>query len=233
MTKTPPLKHRLIALAACLVALSVPMLSAQDRSRYRDYRMGDDRQAIAEQSGATPPMARIIPHEPTVLQELEWRPQYFRGAARPSDPVARLTFGFYNDQLFRIVIDYERLRTEGMTEADMVAAISETYGQPSRRVERNRPGTQHAEQNDDLLVACWDDVEYSVTLLRVPDSSAFRMIVASTRLGRLAQAAGAGAVRPDVHEAPQLEVPTRSSDVEDGHFVQRKVRVTNKAAFKP
>ena len=72
---------RLLALSACLVALSVPLMSAQDRSRYRDYRIGDDLRTIAEQSGAALPMARIIPHEPAVLQELEWRPRYFRGAA--------------------------------------------------------------------------------------------------------------------------------------------------------
>jgi hypothetical protein len=220
---------RLIALGACLVALSAPLLSAQDRSRYRDYRIGDDLQAIAEQSGVVPPMARIIPREPVGLQELEWRPRYLRGVARQTGAVARVTFGFYNDQLFRIVVDYERLRTEGMTEADMVGAISETYGPPSRRVVPTRPVAEHAEQDADLLVACWEDAEYSVTLLRVPDSSAFRMIVASTRLGTLAQVAGAGAVRPYSHEAPQRDVPARINDAED----VQSARLANKAAFKP
>ena len=70
--------------------------------------------------------------------------EYFRGAARPTDAVARVTFGFYNDQLFRIVVDYDRLRTEGMTEADMVGAISETYGPPSRRVVPTRAVVQRA-----------------------------------------------------------------------------------------
>lgn len=37
-------------------------------------------------------------------------------------------FSFYNDQLFRLVIDYDRQRTEGMTDADMVQTLSETYG---------------------------------------------------------------------------------------------------------
>ncbi len=221
---------RLIALGACLVALSAPLLSAQNRSRYRDYRIGDDLRSISEQSGADLPMARIIPHEPAVLQELEWRPQYFRGAPRQSDAVARVTFGFYDDQLFRIVVDYERLRTEGMTEADMVGAISETYGPPSRRAEPTPSfAEQHSEQDADLLVACWEDTEYSVTLLRVPDSPAFRLVVASTRLGTLAQVAGAGAVRPYSHEAPQRDVPARINDVED----VQSARLANKAAFKP
>ncbi len=228
------MNRRLIALGAWLVVFSMSPVSAQDRSRYRDYRIGDDLRAIAEQSGVTLPMARIIPREPAGLEELEWRPQYLRGAARQTDAVARITFGFYNEQLFRIVVDYERLRTEGMTEADMVGAISEAYGSPSRRVVPTRPVAERVGQDADWLVACWEDSEYSVTLRRVPDSSAFRMIVASTRLVSLAQAAGAGAVGLDLHEAPQREVPARGSDVEeDGHSVQQKARLANKAAFKP
>jgi hypothetical protein len=228
------MNYRLIALSACLVALSVPLLSAQDHSRYREYRIGDDLRSIAAQSGTALPIARIILHEPAVLQELEWRPRYFRGAPQPSDAVARVTFGFYDDQLFRIVVDYERLRTEGMTEADMVGAISETYGPPSRRAEPIPSfAEQHSEQDADLLVACWEDTEYSVTLLRVPDSSAFRLVVASTRLGILAQVAGAGAVRPYSHQASQRDLPARINDAEDVQSVQQKARLANKAAFKP
>ena len=233
MTNTRPMKARLMALSACFVVFSMPVVSAQDRSVYRDYRIGDDLRAIADQSGVALPMVRIIPDEPVGLQELQWRPQYFRGATQRTEAVARLTFGFYNDQLFRIVVDYERLRTEGMTEADMVEAISETYGPPSRRVVSLRAGTERAEQRADFLVALWEDAEYSVTLLRMPDSSAFRMIVASARLGTLAEAAGAGAVRLDVHEAPIHDVAARSTEDEDGHSIQHKARLANKAAFRP
>ena len=233
MTKRLSMNRRLIALSTCLVVFSMPLVSAQDRSRYRDYQIGDDLRAIAEQSGVTLPMATIIPREPAGLQELEWRPRYFRGAARETDAVARVTFGFYNDQLFRIVVDYDRLRTEGMTEADIVGSISEIYGPPSRRLVPSRAIAEHAEQDADLLVACWDDAEYSVTLLRVPDSSAFRMIVASTRLGTLAQAAGAGAVRLDSHEAPQRDVPPRRNDGEDAQSALHKLRLANRAAFTP
>jgi hypothetical protein len=93
-----------------------------------------------------------------------------------------------------------------------------------------RAVTERAGQGADFLVAVWEDADYSVTLLRVPDSSAFRMIVKSTRLARLALAAGAGAVRLDLHEAPNPDVPARSTDDEDG---QHKTRLANKAAFKP
>jgi hypothetical protein len=224
---------RLMTLSACLVAVSVLPVSAQDRSRYRDYQIGADLRAIAEQSGLVPPIARIIAREPAGLQELEWRPQYVRGATQPTEAVGRVTFGFYNDQLFRIVIDYQRLRTEGMTEADMVEAIAEIYGAPSRRVVAAAAVTERTGEGADFMVAVWEDADYSVTLLRMPDSSAFRMIVASTRLATLAQAAGAAAVQLDVHEAPQLDVPARRTEDEDGHSMQEKARLTNKAAFKP
>ena len=233
MTTTRPMNARLTVFSAWFVVFSMPVVVAQDRSVYRDYRIGDDLRAIAEQSGVALPMARIIPYEPVGLQELQWRPQYFRGATERTEAVARLTFGFYNDQLYRIVVDYEPLRTEGMTEADMVEAVSGAYGPPSRRVASPRAATERAEQSADFLVAVWEDAEYSATLLRMPDSSAFRMIVASTRLGTLAQAAGAGAVRSDVHEAPAPEVPARRTEDEDGHSVQHKARLANKAAFKP
>lgn len=157
MTCTLPITRRLLALSACLVALSTSVVSAQDRSRYREYRLGDDLRTISEHSGTALPIARIMPHEPIVLQEMEWRPQYVRGAARQADAVARVTFGFYDDQLFRIVVDYDRLRTEGMTEADMVMAFSESYGPPSRRVAPTRAIVERAGQDGDLLVASWED----------------------------------------------------------------------------
>jgi hypothetical protein len=233
MTTTLCASGRLMAVSACLIVFSMPLVSAQDRSQYRDYQIGNDLRTIAEQSGVPPPVAQIIPRDPVGLQELEWRPHYSRGAARQTDAVARVTFGFYNDQLFRIVIDYDRLRTEGMTEADMVGAISETYGPPSRRVVPTGPVVQRDEP-EDLLVATWEDADNSVTLLRVLDSSAFRMIVASTRLRALAQDAGAGAVQLDSHEAPQHDVPARIHDVdEDGQSGQQRARRANKAAFKP
>jgi hypothetical protein len=232
MTKALAMTVRLMTLGAFVVAFSIP-LSAQDHSRYRDYRIGDDLRAIAEQSGLVPPVAPIIAREPLGLREMEWRPQYSRGATQRSEAVARITFGFFNDQLFRIVVDYERLRTQGMTEADMVEAISETYGPPSRRVVAAPAVTARTGEGADFLVAVWEDPDYSVTLLRVPESAAFRMIVASTRLATLAQAAGAGAVGFDVHEAPNPDVPAHSTEDEDGHSIQHKLRIANKAAFRP
>jgi hypothetical protein len=50
-----------------------------------------------------------------------------------------MTFSFYNDQLFKIVIDYDRDRNEGLKDADMIDALlghlrGDLEGEASRRV---------------------------------------------------------------------------------------------------
>jgi hypothetical protein len=77
-------------------------------------------------------------------------------------------FNFYNDQLFRIIVDYDRHRTEGMTETP------------------------------DTPVAVWGNPEYSVTLLRVAYPETFRLVLTLTRLENLARGAAVEAVRMDV-----------------------------------
>ena len=41
-----------------------------------------------------------------------------------TDPVKQIVFSFYNDQLSKMVVDYDHERTAGMTDADLVDAIS-------------------------------------------------------------------------------------------------------------
>ena len=126
--------HRLVAVSLFVAASSVSLFGAQTRTFYRTYRMGDDQLTISRQIGV-PSAPGTMPGSPGTVQDLRWRSQYARrGDARPGDPVARLVFSFYEDQLFRIVIDYASDRTEGMTEADMVAAVSHVYGPPAKRI---------------------------------------------------------------------------------------------------
>ena len=70
--------------------------------------------------------AKTIHQRPAVMQELEWRrPYVVSGSTGPqTDLVERIVFSFYNDQLFRLVIAYDRQRTDGMTSGDMTEALS-------------------------------------------------------------------------------------------------------------
>jgi hypothetical protein len=49
-------------------------------------------------------------------------------------------FSFYNDQLFRLVITYDRGRTDSMTSGDVIEALSQTYGSALKSVRARAPG---------------------------------------------------------------------------------------------
>ena len=100
---------------------------------YREFQLGSDVASIAKLIGIAPSDVKLIHQRPAVMQDVEWRPRYFsRGASAQTDPVELIVFRFYDDQLFRVVVDYDRDRTEGMTEADMIEAITAEYGPASR-----------------------------------------------------------------------------------------------------
>src|SRR3954468_4268796 len=108
-------------------AFFTPVLRGGDLSRYRDFQLGMDLQAVEKQTEMKTPVVKMIHQRPAVIQDLEWRPRDFSRFAE-SDPLKDVLLSFYNGQLFRIVANYDRYRTEGMTDADMIDAISATYG---------------------------------------------------------------------------------------------------------
>ena len=77
--------------------------------RYRDFELGSNLTAITALTTTPPSQVKIVHARPAVIQAFEWRPRYFSGSgSSPTDPVALVTFNFYNDQLFEIVVDYDR-----------------------------------------------------------------------------------------------------------------------------
>jgi hypothetical protein len=180
---------RLFTTAAFCVVLSAPGVARQAHPQYRTYWMGDDMSVIATQLGVAMPSVRLVPSTLGGLTELTWEAEYVhRDTTSASSPVARLVFSFYEDQLFRIVIDYAYHRTEGMTEADMVEAISAVYGQPAKRI---APISPTSARGADATIARWRSGDSAVALLRVEPEAAFRAIVVSPGLEARARAAGA------------------------------------------
>lgn len=228
------LNIRSLALACCFAALCAQAIAAQEDVRYREFVMGSDLASVAKLSGAAPTAAKIIHARPAVMKDLEWRPRYTSaGASTITDPVDVMVFKFYDDQLFTIVADYDRRRTEGMSPEDMIAAISETYG-PVSQVPLRPLGTQTPQYGfPDTTLAVWGNAEYSVTLLRVAYPQSFRLVVALTRLESLARAATAAAVRLDTVEAPQRELARQKKEAADAAAAQEKAKTENKAQFRP
>ena len=101
---------------------------AGDLSRYRDFQFGTDLAAVAKQTARDPSQVKVIDSRPALVQEIALAPAV-RSAPRPTtDSVQEVVFTFFNGELFRIVVNYDRYETEGMTAGDMVEAISATYG---------------------------------------------------------------------------------------------------------
>jgi hypothetical protein len=221
--------------AAALFALSWSALRAQDRPQYRDFQLGSNLPSISALVGVAASEAKTIHQRPSVMQELQWQRPYSSSTSTlaGTDPVKQITFSFYNDQLSRMIVDYDRDRTIGMTDSDLIEAISTAYGPPLKIVARTGRTVSHIEEESGTPVARWGDAGYSVVLYRSSYASGFRMIVASPRLEALARTAEVQALRLDELEAPRRELERQKKEAADTRISQEKARVVNKAAFRP
>ena len=214
--------------------LSTQLLYAQTGPRYRDFQLGGDLASVSALAGVTVSEAKVIHQRPVLIQELEWRlPYALTGPSAPSpDPVEQIVFTFYSDQLFRLVIDYDHNRTEGMTDADMIDAVSSAYGSASNVPEKSPVASSQVRGESGTRIAHWGGGDYSVVLYRSTYRS-FRMIVTSLRLDALARRAEAEAARLDERDAPRRELARQKKDADDKRAAREKARLANKALFRP
>jgi hypothetical protein len=222
--------------AACALILSTGALQSQDRSRYRDYQLGGGLSSISAISGVAASEARTIHLRPALMQELQWQRPYSSSqtTAAGTEAVKQIVFSFYNDQLSRMVVDYDYDRTAGMTNADMIDALSVEYGpRLAPDVKVGRAESSRIEDESGTPVARWGDADYSVVLYRSSYRSGLRIIVASPRLEALARTADAEAVRLDEREAPEREIARQKQETEDTRASEEKARLANKPAFRP
>ena len=124
------LNARSVAVSACAVILCAAHIAgAQDLSRYRDIAFGSSVSSVVAVTGASTGAVKVIHQRPALIQELAWRPQYSVG--RPGErieAVKEVTFRFHDGQLFRITVVYDARLVEGLTNADLIDAVSAVYG---------------------------------------------------------------------------------------------------------
>jgi hypothetical protein len=226
------------ALTVAALLLGTAVLQAQDLSEYRDFRLGSTLASVEKLSGVTASDVKALHLRPAQIQELRWRPsQRYSSGMVPTEAVREVTFTFYNDQLFQIVVDYDRQRTEGLTDADLIDSISTRYGVPvlqSTSLRTNataRPAS--APTDGDAVVARWSSADASLSLVRGTYPTSLRLIVAQKTLEGLAQNAVAESVRLDHAEAPLREIERVNRNTEDGRVAGEKARGVNKPLFKP
>jgi hypothetical protein len=217
------------------VPVSAPATGVPDLSRYRGFQFGETLPAVAKQAGLELSEAKLIHERPAVIQELEWPIWLSSSFSSPQvDPVKTILFSFYNGELFRIVVTYDRGETEGLTTEDMIEAISAEYGSATKPANTAIAFSSTQVYNDsEVVIARWEDPQYSFNLYRSTYQPTFGMIALSKRLDVLARAATAEAIRLDAQEAPQREIQRQNREEEKNRAQQEKARVANKAHFRP
>jgi hypothetical protein len=228
--------------AACFFALTIvgTRLEAQDLSRYRTFELGTDVAAVSAVTGVASSAVATVHQRPVLLQDLAWRPSRWMpgSTAESTDPVEEIVFSFYNGHLFRIVVNYNHDRTAGMTDADMIEAISAVYGprvKPDLKPTRgSAPVPSNVEIESASPIAHWGDTEHAVALHRTSSyRGAFRLIVTDLAVADLARAGAVQALQLDAREAPQREIARQQKELDDARAAAEKARNENRGLFKP
>ena len=217
------------------VLLIAPVLTGQDLARYRNFELGTSAASIMKETRAEPSNLKTLYTMPKLIQMLQWnRQEYFSVSARdPKDPVRALRFDFYEDRLVRIVATYDNRLLEGLTAADLIELISETYGRsstPDETVIVSSYGTYIDEQK---VLASWTNGENTFRLFRSAIVGEFGLVVSSDKLELLAAESVREARRLEAVAAPQREIDRLEKEAETRRLAEEKARVINRSNFHP
>ena len=219
-----------------IVLLSAWAVAAADLGTYREFRLGASTAAvIARSSGAAQRDVKTLHERPALLQELSWRPPYtstrIPGADR--DSISTIGFSFIDDQLFRMAIDYDKSRTEGLTKEDMITSLSEVYGPRSTRPAPAIARPAYESLDTPIVLARWAEGDTTMTLHQSAYGGGFGLVITSVRLEALARKAQATSVTMDAREAPAREAARAKAEADAARAAANKTRTTNKAEFTP
>jgi len=222
-----------LAVVAVALFLNAHPISAEDPLRYREYALQSSVAVVAQTSGTRVVDAKTLHERPAKIQELKWRTPYAATDAVGADPVRDILFSFYDDQLYQVVVTYERTRIDGLTDADLIESLSTVYGSPALTKGARGASSGVDVPPDAVMVARWDKGDSTVVLIRGTFSPGLQLILTSNALNTRARTAIANAIRLDEREAPQREINERKRDAAAVTAAQAKARLQNKAAFRP
>jgi hypothetical protein len=231
VTKFAGTAWRSVLTSLLALGMASGIVSAQDLSRYRDFQLGTDLPTITKQIGTSPAQIKVIDRRPALIQEMAWHPQPL-GSSHKTESVQEVVLTFYDGELFRIVVNYDRHETEGLTTADLVGAISTTYGLAAKpSVQAKAMKGPYGDPED--MLAQWQDSQYRFDLIRSSYGPSFRLIGVLKRLEAPAQAAMLEAQRLDDQEAPQRDAARIASEEDVAKAKLEKARLVNKLKFRP
>ena len=220
---------RSLLLYLVVLLFMAPLLRAQDLSKYRHFTLGMNLTNLLERTEQKMTDVKTIHGRPALIQELTWWPPNVSGTSLRSDSVEQIFFSFYNGELFKISVTYDRTATEGLTEADMVKAISAKYGPATIAAPEIESAINDRYDAKQKPVASWEDAQYSSSLVRSSFNDVLGLVVFSKRANAQAELAIAEAVKLDEQEGPKRETERQKKQVDDLEVARQK----NQKSFRP
>ena len=217
--------------AACVV-LAVWTASAAELSRYREFELGSSVAAVTAVTLSAERDLKILHSRPALLQEVTWQPRYMTGApVADRNSIGEMVFSFVDDRLFKMTVVYERGRTTGLTNADMIAALTELYGAPTGTAAPPRAAADALDTA--AVIAEWRREDTHMSLRRGRYNESFSLVITSVSLDAIARKAQASALVMDVREAPAREAALSKKRADEQRQVEEQTRTTNKKVFTP
>jgi hypothetical protein len=211
----------------CFVGLllAAPLLRGQDFSKYRHFTFGMSLTRVLERADQKMADVNVIHSRPALIQELTWWPPNLPGTPLRPDAVEQMLFSFYNGELYKMSVTYDRSSTEGLTDEDMVKSVSAKYG-PATYVALAIDFTTNERQQP---VASWEDSQYFFNLVRSSFTGGFQLVIYSKKVNAEAELALAEAVKLDKQEGPQREAERLKKETDD----LAVTRLKNQKSFRP
>ena len=205
-----------------VILLSTSLVHGQDLSRYRNFSFGMTLADISKQIDQQPANAAVVHERPALIQELTWLPIQPYDLSRPAEPVDQILFSFYNGALYRMLVTYEDSATKGLTDEDMIRAVSAKYGVATRPVAAvvNFPMNPSYKATE-KVIARWEDSQYSLNLFRSYVDT-FAIVMFTKQLDAQAGISIAASVKLEQQEAPQKEAARVKKTAEDVELDRQK-----------
>ena len=209
-------------LMVIVILLSIPLVHAQDLSRYRNFSFGMTVADISKQIDQKPANAAVAHENPALIEELTWLPPQPYSSSRPAEPVDKILFSFYNGALYRMVMTYENSATKGLTDDDMIRVVSAKYGVATRPVAAvvNFP-LNPSYKATEKVIARWEDSQYSLNLFRSYGDT-FALVMFTKELDAQAGISIAESVKLEQQEAPQKEAARAKKAADDVELERQK-----------
>ena len=212
-----------------ILILMVPAMRAQELMKYRSFSLETSLAGVLKGTDQKATDVKVIHGTPALVQELTWWPASLRGTYSESDSVEQVLFSFYDGQLYKISVSYDRNAVKGLTTRDMIQSISVKYGAPTQRTPETELRTDKQFDSKQKVLATWEDSLYSSNLVRSPYSEGFGLVMLSKRLNALAESAILGAVKLEEQQRPEKEANQRKKEADE----LEAMRLKNRKSFRP